>query len=128
MQPTSQWTGAPARGGFGSGLLAGLTPLARLVVIAAVAIGLTILSRSFTTGQGFFFEQRVAVIVLAVGLLAAFALYAVSCVGALRQVGAWQRSGEAAKAAGALWALGVTAFVVLLPVILAAVLPQHPAP
>ena len=118
----------PVRGGFGRGLLAGLTPLARLLVIAAVAIGLTILSRSFTAGQGFFFEQRVAVIVLAVGLLAAFALYAVSCVGALRQVGAWQRSGETTKAGGALWALGVTALIVILPVVLAAVLPQHPAP
>jgi hypothetical protein len=42
-------------------------------------------------------------------------------------VAAWQRDGAVRQAAGALLALGITVLLVLLPLLLAALLPQHPA-
>jgi hypothetical protein len=119
----------PARGGdFGRGLLTGLAPLASLVVIIALAVALTALIRNLTASQGFFAQQQVSVITLVIGLIAAATSYTIGCVRALRRVGAWQRMGETTTAAGTLWALGVTILIILAPLLLAAVLPQHPAP
>ncbi len=92
------------RGDVRRGLLVGLTPLVRLVIIA------------------------VTVLVLGAGLLLAVVMFGAGCARALRQVGSWQRAGDASPAAVALWSLGATALLVLLPVLLALLLPQHPAP
>lgn len=129
MQSTFMGADTPRRSGsVGRGMLVGLIPLARLLVTVAIALGLTTLSRPLTAAQGFFFQQQVAVILLGVGLLAAGALYLAGCIRVMRRVAGWQRSGETAQAVGALWALGVTMLIVLLPVIVAIVLPQQPAP
>jgi len=55
-------------------------------------------------------------------------MFGAGCVGALRQVDSWQRAGDASPATVTLWSLGATALLVLLPVLLAWLLPQHPAP
>jgi len=135
MQSTSAQAGTPKRakfpaprGDFRTGLLVGLTPLARLVVSTALVIALTIISRLISAAGGFFFQQQVTLIVLVVGLLTAAVLYTIGCVSVLRKVGAWGQASDPTKRAGALWALAATALVVLLPVVLAVILPQNPAP
>jgi predicted transporter len=128
MQTTAFKAPRALRGDVRRGLLVGLTPLARLVVIAGVALFLTALARALTTSLGFFTQQQVSVLVLGAGLLLAAVMFGAGCVRALRQVGRWQRARGAAPATVALWSLGATALLLLLPVLLAWLLPQHPAP
>lgn len=113
---------------FRAGLVAGFMPLVRLLVIVALAVLATIGTRLVTPGIGFATQGLILLIVLGVGGLAAWVVYAISCVRALRRVGEWQREGDRARAAGALWALAIGALLALLPVIIAALVPQHPAP
>lgn len=118
---------APSSGGLWRGVLAGLVPLGLLVVLLAATLALTALIRQAVLPQGFFAEQWAVVLTLSIGLAVAAAAYAIACIRTLRQVRTWRRADDGARAAGALWALGVTALIVLLPLLLAVFLPQHPA-
>ena len=108
--------------------MTGLSPLIALLVLGAASVGLTIIVRQATVTQGFFAEQRATVAVLAAGIVVAAFAYVILCVRALRRARAWQAAGYGPRAAAALWALAITAVVVLLPVVVAVVLPRHPAP
>jgi hypothetical protein len=108
-------------------VLAGLVPLALLVVLLAATLALTALIRHAILPQGFFAEQWAVVLMIAVGLAVAATVYAIACIRTLLQVRAWQQAGDGARAAGALWALGATALAVLMPLLLVIFLPQHPA-
>lgn len=110
------------------GILAGLIPLGFLLLIVAITVLLTTLARQFFASSGFFAQQQASVIVLIAGLVVALVVYIIAIVRTLRNVTTWQRAGAAAQARAALLALGCTALVVLLPVVLAIVLPQNPAP
>ena len=120
----------PARrtASVGRGLLVGLIPLALLAAIVGVTILLAVFAHQLLEGAGFFAQQQAAVLVLSVGLLLSLAVFAVAIWRALRRVAAWQQSGAMAQAKAALWVLGATALIVVLPVVLAVLLPQHPAP
>ena len=109
------------------GILVGLIPLGLLLLIVAISVLLTALARQLVASSGFFAQQQAAVIVLIAGLVLALVVYVVAIVRMLRRVKAWQKGGELGQARAALIALGVTALVVLLPVVLAIVLPQNPA-
>jgi hypothetical protein len=126
--PKSSASARLTAGALRGGLATGLLPLAPLAGITILALALAAPARQLLAGQGFFAQQQAAVIVITLGLAAAAASYTVLCVRALRRVREWQQTGEAAQAAQALWALGGTALVVLLPLLLAILLPQHPAP
>lgn len=122
-------TDAPADGAtLVRGLARGLLPLVLAAGVVVLALVLEIAAGHLTAGQDFFAQQRLAVIILIAGMLAAVATYIASCILALRQVTRWQRDGSLAAVRGALVGLAVTAIAVLLPVLLAALLPQHPAP
>ena len=110
------------------GALRGLVPLGLLMVIVVITLTLTAFIRQLVAASGFFAQQQAAVITLIVGLLLALVIYGVAIFFTLRRVANWQQTGVTARARAALWALGVTAFIVVLPVLLAIVLPQHPAP
>ena len=114
--------------GMGRGLLVGLIPLGLLAAIVGITVPLTALARQLNEGAGFFAQQQAAMIVLIVGLGLSIAVFAVAIWRVLRRVAVWQQSGAMAKANAALWALSATALLVVLPVVLALVLPQHPAP
>jgi hypothetical protein len=110
------------------GVLTGLVPLALLVLVMGTAVGVTVAVRLLLAGQGFLIEQQVVVPVLTGGEALAAIVYAVACMWALRRAGRLLRSGAAAAATAALWTLAMSALIVLLPVLLALVIPQHPAP
>jgi hypothetical protein len=46
----------------------------------------------------------------------------------MRHVALWQQEAAELQARATLWALVITALIVMLPVVLAVVVPQHPAP
>ena len=123
QNPSLQYKGGALRG-----VLIGLIPLGLLLLIVAVTVLLTALARQLVASSGFFAQQRASVIVLIAGLVVALVVYIIAIVRTLRSVTAWQRGGAGGQARAALLALGFTALVVLLPVVLASVLPQNPAP
>jgi hypothetical protein len=130
--PTSPVTAGgaqvPGRGNAARGFASGLLPLVPVAVIVIVALALTALSRQLTAGQGFYTQQWAAGIIIVLGLLGSAASYIVSCVRTMTQVRRWQATGQASQATGALWGLVVVTLVILLPVLLAIFIPQHPAP
>ena len=111
-----------------SGFLFGLVPLVPLAVIVIVTVALAYLARLLTANQGFYTQQWAAVIVVALGLLGAAISHVVFCLRSFRQIRGWQQAGNTAQANGALWGLVVVSLVVLLPLLLAILIPQHPAP
>jgi len=110
------------------GVLAGLIPLGLLLVFVALTVVLTALARQLLASSGFFAQQQTALIVLIAGLIVALVVFIIALVRALRKITSLQRNGAFGQARAALFALGCTALVVLLPVVLAIVLPQNPAP
>lgn len=110
------------------GVLIGFLPLGLLVVIAAAALALTAGVRALVGGQAFSTEQLAVVLTLGIGLALGFVVYVIAIVRVWRRMTTWRLPGYARQATGALWALAITALIVLLPVVLALVIPQHPAP
>jgi hypothetical protein len=108
--------------------LIGCIPLGVLVVLVVAAVGLTAVARALTGGQGFATEQLATVLTLVPGLALGFVLYTIALVRVWRRMTAWRLAGAVRRATGALWALVITALLVLLPAVLALVVPQHPAP
>ncbi len=117
--PSDKRIPAFLRGGARQGAFVGLVPLALLVICVAVTILLSVVALSLTGSVEFTTRQGLMVAVVVAGLLASAAVYAIACVRTLRQVKRWQRMGEAREAAAALWALAVTALIVLTPVLIA---------
>ena len=123
QSPSLQNKGSALRG-----VLIGLIPLGLLLVIVAVTFLLTALARQLVASSGFFAQQQASVIVLIAGLVVALVVYVIAIVRTMRNITSWQRNGADGQARAALLALGCTALVVLVPVVLAIVLPQNPAP
>jgi hypothetical protein len=131
MSPSATTTTSPETGSQGNtvrGFASSLVPLAFVAMIVIVALALAALARQLTAGQGFYTEQWASGIIIVLGLLGSAAAYIVSCMQALRRVKLWQQAGQTALANGALWGLVVVALVVLLPLLLAILIPQQPAP
>ncbi len=110
------------------GVLVGLIPLGLLAGIVVITLLVTALARQLAAGSGFFVQQQTALIALIVGLVLAIVSYAMAIWRVLRRVKSWQRDGTASQANAALWTLTASALLVILPVLLALLFPQHPAP
>src|SRR6266487_2196918 len=123
-----QHKGSSLRGALVRGALVGLIPLGLLLLIVAVTVLLTALARQLVASSGFFAQQQASLIMLIVGLVVALMFYIIAIVRIMRNITSWQRSGADGQARAALLALGFTALIVLVPVVLAKVLPQNPAP
>ena len=117
----------PKRSGW-RGVLVGLIPLGLLAGIVLITLLVTALVRQLVAGSGFFVQQQTALIALIVGLVLAIVVFTVASWRVLRHVKIWQREGTTTQANAALWALTATALIIVLPVLLAIILPQHPAP
>jgi uncharacterized membrane protein len=110
------------------GALLGLVPLVLLVLIIAIVLALAALARQLFASSGFFAQQQAAVIILVAGFVLALAVYVIAIILTMRRIASWQQNGIAARARAALWSLGITALIVILPLLVAILLPQHPAP
>lgn len=110
------------------GALIGLIPLGLLVAVVVVVLLLAALGRQVVSAAGFFVQQQVAISILIAGFIVSIIVYAVAANRTLRQVALWQRNSLQIRSCFALWALGFTAIVVILPVLLALLLPQYPTP
>ncbi len=128
LRGSQQRAGWPASNEAARGALVGLIPLGLLLVAVLVVLALATFAHTLISTAGFFVEQQVAVSILVAGFLATLIVYIIATVRTLRQVAAWQQDNLAVCARIALWALGSTALVVALPVLLAFFLPQYPAP
>ena len=125
--PTPQQS-VEVKGSAMRGVLIGLIPLGLLAGVVLIAVVVTALARELTAGGGFYMQQQAALITLIVGLVLAIVVFAIACWRVLRQVATWQKTGVAVQATAALWALGATALIITLPILLALLLPQYPAP
>jgi hypothetical protein len=116
-----------ARPRFGGGFVAGLAPLMGTVLL----LGLTMLTVAATRGaadpNAFLVEQQALGMAASVGLGVVAAWYLAASTWMLDRAGRWARAQQRARAAGALLGLTVSALVLALPVVVAIVLPQHPA-
>ena len=110
------------------GVLYGVIPLAVLAVITAMALALAALVRQLIGAPAFLAQQQAVLLILGCGLVLAIVAFTLAVIFTLRRVATWQRDGPVERARAALWTLSVSALVILLPVLLALVLPQHPAP
>ncbi|MGZ6281185.1 MAG: hypothetical protein ACXWPS_06055 [Ktedonobacteraceae bacterium] len=125
--PTSQ-PPVEAKGTALHGVLIGLIPLGLLAGTVLLSVIATAIARELTASGGFYVQQEAALITLIVGLVLAIIVFAIACWRVLHLVGLWQKAGAAVQAAATLWTLGCTALVIISPILLAIVLPQHPAP
>jgi len=116
------------RGSARRGVLIGLVPLGFLLGMVAVTLLLTVLMRSLAAGAGFAVQQSAALMSLIAGLILTIVVFAVAIRRVLRRVAIWQQGGVITQASATLWALGLTGLVVVGPVLLAFLLPQHPFP
>jgi hypothetical protein len=118
----------PGRDTIWRSLLIGLLPLLLLASISFITIVLVVLLRQIFVAAGFLVQQRNELIMLGVGLTVAIIVYAVTVWRILRNMDNWQQTGMQRRTRIVLWTLTGTAIIVLLPVIVAALFPQHPAP
>jgi hypothetical protein len=116
------------RNEYWRGVLYGTIPLALLVVITAVAFALAVLVHQLMDVTGFFVQQQAVLIILGCGLVLALVAFTIAVVFIMRRVAIWQQAGRVERTRAALWTLTASALVILLPLILAIILPQHPAP
>ena len=113
-------------GGGGTQLVIGLIPLVVLLATVTATLCAVALTRELIPTSEFFTQQQVELIVVIGGLVLATGLYLIALIRALRRIATWQARGMRARVA--LSALLATALIVALPVVLAIVLPQSPAP
>jgi hypothetical protein len=109
------------------GVLAGLVPLLPLALVLALTVAIAAGARALAAPQGFYVERAAEGSVMGAGLLVAAVFYGVACARALRAAALLRLAGQAGRARGTLLGLALTAALVLLPVVLAIALPQHPA-
>lgn len=105
------------------GVLYGVLPLAVVVVIFGAALLLAALVRQVIGIAAFELQQSVVLVVLGSGLALALIAFTLALIWTLRQVAMWQHNGSVECAQAALWTLVASSVVILLPVLLALVLP-----
>lgn len=115
-------------GTFWRGALVGGVPIALLAVIVGAALLISTFARMLTASGGFFAQQQAALIVLVAGSALAALGYTIAIISVWRWLSRQYRAGAIALAQGVLVALAITTLLMLLPLLLAAVLPPHPAP
>ncbi len=122
IAPHSPSVTSHSKGSGGRGLLVGLIPLALLSISIAAMLLLSWLALSLTGSLAYSARQWLMVAITGIGLLMSAVVYAIACVFVLRQVGQRQRLGQSTEASAALWAMTLTALVVLSPVLIALLL------
>ena len=105
----------------------GLAPAAFFYAGILAGVGLVSLLRVATSGLGFLTQLPVLNVMSMLCLVALAVGFTLVSVRVFRQARAWREAGEATAATATLWGLGASALLVLVPVLLGILLPQHPA-
>ena len=95
--------------------------LARLASLAFTIVAillLTIFTRHLTASDGFIAEQQINIIAVIVGLVLVATIYTLGIMRMLRKIRIWEHEGKTTLANGALGALGITAIIIALPIVL----------
>lgn len=112
---------------FTVGLLSGLAPLGVLSATLLLTAGLTAVVRGALITQSYDIQHAVPPLVFGAGILTATIGAAASAVRVFARMRRWQAAGAVTSVRGSRWAVLLTALLLLIPVALAIVLPQHPA-
>ncbi len=128
MEPQTSIEVAQKRAHIWLALCLGLLPLILLIGLSLLTFALVIAVRQSLSPADFLTQQRVDLIMLVSGILLALIVYSVAIRLTLRRVSVWQQQGLTQQARIVLWELAGTALFIVLPLILAIILPQHPAP
>ena len=110
------------------GVCTGFIPLLLLSILVVATILLTAFVRQSVSSAGFFAWERDALITLITGMVLSVIVYIIALLLVLRTTARWVQSRLTTRSTAALWTLALTAVIVLLPVIIAVLLPQSPAP
>ena len=105
----------------------GLAPAAFFYAGILAGVGLVSLLRVATSGLGFLTQLPVLNVMSMLCLVALAVGFTLVSVRVFRQARRWREAGEATAATATLWGLGASALLVLVPVLLGILLPQHPA-
>jgi len=129
MQNTTSSTSASGAGSemIVRGVGVGLTPAVFLYFGAVVAYLLTSLVRIVTPGLGFLTQLPIVNVAITICLLLLAVGYVFVAVRAFRQARNWRAAGETTAANAVLWGLCASAVLILVPVLVAILLPQRPA-
>ena len=109
------------------GVGVGLAPAAFLYLGALVVFGVISLMRVATTGLGFLTQLPILNVMSVLCLVALAVGFTLVSVRVFRQARKWRQDGETPAANAVLWGLGLSALLVLIPMLVAILLPQHPA-
>jgi hypothetical protein len=99
-----------------------------LLAGALAAYGLTALVRVVTTELGFLRQLNIVIGAATICLLLTVVGYILTARRVFKQARAWRDAGKVTEATAALWGLGASALLILVPALLAILLPQNPAP
>lgn len=110
---------AAAQDTLTSGILIGLLPLGLLLVGLLIALALDNIGYRLTITTEFFTREKIMLALHIAGLAIITVAYVAGCVSVMRRIMRWQRSGLGRRAAGALWIVGATGVLTLLPLLLA---------
>jgi hypothetical protein len=105
----------------------GLAPAAFFYAGILVGFGVVSLLRVATSGLGFLTQLPVLNVTSLLCLVALAVGLTLVCVRVFRQARRWREDGETTAAKAVLWGLALSGVLVLLPVLLGMLLPQHPA-
>lgn len=112
---------------FWRGFWIGLIPFGLFVATIGLTIGLAILARLVSVPAGFLVWRWIIEGIWVAGLVIAAALFLYAALRVLRAAQGWQQARLQSQASGIFWALGISTLLVLLPLLMAVILPQQPA-
>jgi hypothetical protein len=105
----------------------GLAPAAFFYIGVLATYWLATLMRVATNGLGFLTQLPILNVASMLCLVALAVGFTLVSVRVFRQARRWREVGDTTTAYAALWGLGASALLVLIPVLVAILLPQHPA-
>lgn len=106
----------------------GLLPLVILVALLALFWEASVIGRLFATPYGIDAVQRTEMVTAGGGLVVALIVYLISMTRTLQGVREHQKSGSQLEASVTLTVLIFCIIVTLIPLFIALMMPQHPAP
>lgn len=109
-------------------MLSGLLPLILLISISGLTYGTLLLTQQYLAASPFPLQQQASLVIITTGLLIALVAYIATAWRLFRHMRNWYQKGMVTRVKVTLLMLFITALIVLLPLIIALLIPQNPAP